>query len=480
MQAANATPALFIRSDVSTTATASLKFGSSVGTVDWFIGKNVSQTSGGDNLDFATLVNSNVKMTITATGNAKIASRAATDINLLGASPPDMSSWGGYTLSGTTSDSFTTTGAGGVSINLFHNVIGKTYRYHFAGTATSGIIGASVYCGASGAAMGSYSTGTFDVTFDYTHVSGDEGALYLRHAGAGTSTFTTMSIIDLDAAGGLIVGNEIKCDLLCVGGSRIPSNNAGGQNNFVNMVGDTGGEGNAVGIWNEGNNANRYGMMIRCGADDGSGTNYAIGFEDGDGTDQGYVTFTSGTVSYGAFTAIHDAELPDADNENGYPYGTLVDTTEIFYKQKNGTDTERGIQYKTQKTSSAYSKAVLGAYAGKHGVRPAVEEVLYAEGDELPEGKSIGDVKTEGVPAKFENLHQINILGDGHILCNGEKGNITIGDGICTSSTNGEGMKADKMSMIIGIAQEDVTFSGSESKLIVVQYGLRQFTPWTE
>jgi hypothetical protein len=39
-------------------------------------------------------------------------------------------------------------------------------------------------------------------------------------------------------------------------------------------------------------------------------------------------------------------------------------------------------------------------------------------------------------------------------------------------------MKADKMAMCIGIAQEDVTFDGNESKLVAVQYGLQQFTPW--
>jgi len=33
--------------------------------------------------------------------------------------------------------------------------------------------------------------------------------------------------------------------------------------------------------------------------------------------------------------------------------------------------------------------------------------------------------------------------------------------------------------MIIGIAQEAVTFTGSETKLVPVQYGLQQFTPWT-
>ena len=91
-----------------------------------------------------------------------------------------------------------------------------------------------------------------------------------------------------------------------------------------------------------------------------------------------------------------------------------------------------------------------GAYSGKHA-----SEVMQAD-----------------------NLHLISVLGDGHIICNGEKGNIEVSDGICTSSTDGEGMKADKMAMIIGIAQEDISFSGDESKLVAVQYGLQQFTPW--
>ena len=166
------------------------------------------------------------------------------------------------------------------------------------------------------------------------------------------------------------------------------------------------------------------------------------------GVAKGTISESGGTVSYGAFTAHHDAELPSSDNDDGYPYGTLVETTEIDYTQEDGVDSERGIVYKVQKSSSAYAKNVLGSYSDK-----------YPTPD-------------------YPNLHRIYVLGDGHILCNGEKGNISVGDGICTSSTDGEGMKADKMAMIIGIAQEDVSFSGSESKLVAVQYGLQQFTPW--
>ena len=112
----------------------------------------------------------------------------------------------------------------------------------------------------------------------------------------------------------------------------------------------------------------------------------------------------------------------------------------------------RGIRYKVQKSSSAYSKSVLGAYAGKYAVTAS--------------------------DAGTANLHQVYVLGDGHILCNREKGNIAVGDGICASATDGIGMKADKTAMIIGIAQEAVSFSDDTPKLVAVQYGLQQFTPW--
>ena len=41
--------------------------------------------------------------------------------------------------------------------------------------------------------------------------------------------------------------------------------------------------GPAMLVFNDGNNANRKGMIIQCGTDDNSGTNYAISFDDGDG-----------------------------------------------------------------------------------------------------------------------------------------------------------------------------------------------------
>jgi hypothetical protein len=203
---------------------------------------------------------------------------------------------------------------------------------------------------------------------------------------------------------------------------------------------------------NDGNSSDRYGLRILCGTYAATGTNYAVSIEDGDGGNQGYITFTGGTVTYGAFTAHHPCILPEADNKTGYPYGTLLETTSIEYTQKDGHNTERGILYNVCKTQAANSRAVLGAY-----------------------GSSMN-----GGPNGETNRHQALVLGDGHILCNNSGGNIKVGDGICSSATPGIGQKATATpSMAIGIAQEDVTFADDEEvKLVAVQYGVRQFIPW--
>tara|TARA_Y100000593_G_C4281594_1_gene323082 strand:- start:408 stop:1637 length:1230 start_codon:yes stop_codon:yes gene_type:complete len=47
----------------------------------------------------------------------------------------------------------------------------------------------------------------------------------------------------------------------------------------------------------DGDNANRYGLEVRCGADDGSGTTYYFNAADGDGNNTGYLKTVSGTFS---------------------------------------------------------------------------------------------------------------------------------------------------------------------------------------
>jgi hypothetical protein len=228
-------------------------------------------------------------------------------------------------------------------------------------------------------------------------------------------------------------------------------------------------------VINDGNNANRYGLYLQIGADNAAGTNYAIRIFDGDGTEQGNVTFSGGTVSYNAFTAGHPAILPDDDNADGYAYGTLVETTSVGYSQKDGSDTERGIVYTVRKTQDVNSKRVLGVYSGD---LKTPTEYYDKDSKEVLQGlKTVNDVRTPAVT----NMHQIYCLGDGHILCNNAGGNISAGDGICSSNTAGIGQKAAaNPSMIIGIAEEDITFaSNSETKLVPVQFGKQQYVPWS-
>ena len=267
--------------------------------------------------------------------------------------------------------------------------------------------------------------------------------------GAGDLVFA----LDGADSGAVHLTNDEKMRILSDGKVGIGISNPG---NGLDVLSNISG-GYAAFFHNDGDSNGHYGLRVAGGRDDGSTTNVIISICDGDNEAQGHISIAGSTVSYGAFTAHHEISLPDSDNANGYAYGTLLDIDKIYYTQKDGKDSERGIRYLVKKTQSAYSRKILGAYSS----------------DMFQQADKDGDYK--------DNLHQAGVLGDGHVICNGEKGNIVVGDGICSSSTAGVGMKADKMAMIIGIAQEDVTFSStSETKLVPVQYGVRQFTAWTD
>ena len=111
-------------------------------------------------------------------------------------------------------------------------------------------------------------------------------------------------------------------------------------------------------------------------------------FADGDDTEQGLITFSGGTVTYGAFTAVHHGKIPSEVSSSGYDYGTLLQINSIYYSQKNSEDSERGILYDVQATTGSYVRNILGAYAGKH------------------ESGSYGD-----------NYHLFNVLGGDFQIC---------------------------------------------------------------
>lgn len=206
-------------------------------------------------------------------------------------------------------------------------------------------------------------------------------------------------------------------------------------------------------IHNDGNATTRLGMRLLCGTDDASGSNTAIAFDSGNGTNQGSISFTSGTVTYGAFTANHDCIIPSYSEQ--IPYGSLMTIKKILYKKNsNGDELERGILYEAGISTVAYAKNLLGAYSGEYDSTAPVQQV------------------------NDHSVHQVLVLGDGHIRCCGENGNINLGDGITSSSMEGVGMKMNKIGVVIGLAQENVVFDDpSDVKLVPVQYGLHQYIP---
>ena len=178
------------------------------------------------------------------------------------------------------------------------------------------------------------------------------------------------------------------------------------------------GPGAAAHIENDGENISNHGLSIQCGTDafapnESAGT--PLIFLAGNGVTQGKITFSGGTVSYGAFTANHDVSIPEEDNENGYPYGTLIK----IISTTTGPERKK-VNYSAEKTTQAKDKAVFGVYSRKYPYEP-------------------------DIPGGFdeENFHSIFCLGDGHILVCSEGGDIELGDYICSSNTVGHGKKQD-------------------------------------
>ena len=163
-----------------------------------------------------------------------------------------------------------------------------------------------------------------------------------------------------------------------------------------------------MGVTNDGDNANRYGMFIECGADNAAGTNYALGIFAGAGDGQGYVTFSGGTVTYGPFTGEHYTELEDAAE---YEFGTLLKIVSASQGPQG-----KSVNYTCTQTTSAKDPAVLGIY-----------------------GANLQDAPGESLNEK----HTVWALGDGFVLVCDEGGDISTGDYICSSNTAGHGKKQD-------------------------------------
>jgi hypothetical protein len=193
------------------------------------------------------------------------------------------------------------------------------------------------------------------------------------------------------------------------------------------------------------NSSTGYGVRVR-NADDSAGK--MITFSNDAGTNAGHITMDGTTVSYGAFTAYHPAALPAADNDDGYDYGTLVKIASV-----DSTTHAKSVLYSVEKTTTAQDKAVFGVYSSALGI---------AHNDDGTEDMESG-------------RHSIFAVGDGHILVCSEGGNIETGDYICSSNTDGHGMKQSDdilRNYTVAKASEPVDWSTEDTntKLIACTY----------
>ena len=109
-------------------------------------------------------------------------------------------------------------------------------------------------------------------------------------------------------------------------------------------------------LYNDGDNANRYGMAIQAGADNASGTTYYMTCKDGDGGTIGYIANTNGTF---ALTDPSDSRIKDNIRDTSISGLEIVEELQVrdFELKKNGISKTGLI---AQELKEVYSAAVMG------------------------------------------------------------------------------------------------------------------------
>ena len=173
---------------------------------------------------------------------------------------------------------------------------------------------------------------------------------------------------------------------------------------------------------NDGNNANRSGIVLQIGTDNQTGTNTFVNFQDGDGDGFGTITGTSGTISYNPFTGAHSAYMMESDSSSADVATNLPSSSlELYY--------ERGTIVSS--VSSSYDSSF-------QPLNFVVSSSTYQ--DKRAYGVYLGSYEWNediGFNIELKDQHLIASVGDGYILVNNQNGDIEIGDYITTASGSG-------------------------------------------
>lgn len=120
-------------------------------------------------------------------------------------------------------------------------------------------------------------------------------------------------------------------------------------------------------FFNDGNNANRYGIRIQAGADDGSGTTYYLNAFDGDGGNVGYIANTSGTF---AVTDVSDVrtKVNITDTEIESAISIIRALRVVDFNRRNNPEGPRITGFIAQEVEQVYSPAITYGEDGYLGV----------------------------------------------------------------------------------------------------------------
>ena len=153
-------------------------------------------------------------------------------------------------------------------------------RFNIDGTYSSGANGANImFFGTGTDAFPSmqilnYSHDDQSINFDSYY----DGAWKSSDAGSNFSIYKRADIFAIARATGVAAGSSV---------TWIQAYKIDADDGRHTMTASNSGQ--AMLVFNDGNNANRKGIIVQCGADDAAGTNYAISFDSGNGTGQGSI-----------------------------------------------------------------------------------------------------------------------------------------------------------------------------------------------
>jgi hypothetical protein len=121
-------------------------------------------------------------------------------------------------------------------------------------------------------------------------------------------------------------------------------------------------------FFNDGNNANRYGIKIQAGADDASGTTYYLDAYDGDGGQVGYIANTSGTF---AVTDVSDRRTKTniTDTEISSALSIVESLRVVDFNRLADPDGPRITGFIAQEVNDVYPYAVTTGKTGYYGIQ---------------------------------------------------------------------------------------------------------------